>query len=269
MNRALQASDDKTRSEVANPAARRQRLRCLRFSLRFAIVLVLFAGSWLGSLARSARIQGEAVAAIKSSGGSAFYDWQWRFGQGITKSKPWATSWLVDRIGVDHFGHVTDVWLCSPVPNRDRSLPSVATFQRLERLTVFAPSFGNVEMAQLEGLANLQVLDLSRTSVSDDGLATLRSLRRLVCLQLGQTQISDAGVVHIQNLTKLEFLNLQGTKVTDAGLAQLARLPKLEVLAINGAPVSSAGIVRLNHARPRLRIYHHLNPQPPGKTPLG
>jgi hypothetical protein len=44
--------------------------RFLRFSVRGLIVVVLVIGVWLGWLVRSARIQREAVAAIRIAGGN-------------------------------------------------------------------------------------------------------------------------------------------------------------------------------------------------------
>jgi hypothetical protein len=50
--------------------------RLLRFSVRGLIVLVLVIGAGLGWVVRSARIQREAVAAIKSAGGGVTYHHQ-------------------------------------------------------------------------------------------------------------------------------------------------------------------------------------------------
>ena len=96
----------------AGPVSRPWR-RFLRFSVRGLIVLVLVIGAGLGWLVRSARIQREAVAAIKKAGGSVNYDWEWSNGKTIPEGKPWAPrgSWIV--IGVDYFGHVTAVWLAA------------------------------------------------------------------------------------------------------------------------------------------------------------
>ena len=37
------------------------------------------------------------------------YDWQWKNGDFDPLGEPWAPKWLVDRIGVDYFGHVVRV----------------------------------------------------------------------------------------------------------------------------------------------------------------
>jgi hypothetical protein len=83
--------------------------RFLRFSLRGLIVLVLVIGLWFGLIVRPAHVQRDAVVAITKAHGSVKYDWEWSNGNAIPGGKPWAPEWLVDLIGVDYFGHVTQV----------------------------------------------------------------------------------------------------------------------------------------------------------------
>jgi hypothetical protein len=54
--------------------------RYLRFSVRGMIVLLVLTGGCQGWMVRSARIQREAVAAIKDAGGQVSYDWDWSDG---------------------------------------------------------------------------------------------------------------------------------------------------------------------------------------------
>jgi hypothetical protein len=81
----------------------------VRFSVRGLVLLVLVIGAGLGWLVRSAQIQREAVAAIKKVGGRVRYEWEWSNGKYTAGRKPWAPQLLVDLVGVDYFGHVTDV----------------------------------------------------------------------------------------------------------------------------------------------------------------
>src|SRR5262245_46876506 len=95
--------------------------RYLRFSVRGLIVVVLVIGIWLGWIVRRARIQREAVAAIKNAGGFVAYEWEWANGTLIPGAKPWAPRWLVDLIGVDYLGRVTDVQLLEFWRTTDRA----------------------------------------------------------------------------------------------------------------------------------------------------
>ena len=95
-------------------------LHRLRISVRTLMILVLVFGGclgWFAHLARQAQIQRDAVAAITKVGGSALYDWQFEdSGSGVKKGTniisnevPGWPKWLVDRLGVDTFGSVTQV----------------------------------------------------------------------------------------------------------------------------------------------------------------
>src|SRR4051812_36445745 len=89
--------------------------RYLHLSLRSLLVLVLAIGCWPGWLVHSARIQREAVAAIRAAGGRVAYDWQRRknprgIGDFVQRDKkPPYPEWLVRLLGDDYFGHV--VWV--------------------------------------------------------------------------------------------------------------------------------------------------------------
>jgi hypothetical protein len=183
--------------------------RFLRFSVRGLIVLVLVIGGGLGWIVREARIQREAVAAIRKAGGTVLYDWQWRDGDLIPGGKPCAPGWLVDLIGVDYFGHVTAVGL---YPDRTGSDDAVlAHVGRLTRLQSLAYNSFDAE-------------------VTDAGLAHVSGLINLSYLGLSNTQVTDAGLVHLKGLTKLESMNLESTRVTDAGVRELKRaLPSVTV----------------------------------------
>jgi hypothetical protein len=170
------------------------------------IVVVLVIGAGLGWIVREARIQRDAVAAIRAAGGSVFYDWEWNNGKSVPGGKPWAPKWLVDLIGVDYFGHVTHVWLPLSSKVTDATLAHVGRLTRLQELFVRSPY------------------------VSDAGLEHLKGLTNLTDLTLAGRQVTDAGLVHLMKLTSLSKLWLPGARVTDAGMNELKRaLPTLAI----------------------------------------
>jgi hypothetical protein len=85
--------------------------RYLRFSVLGLIVFVLVIFVGLGCIVCSAHIQRDAVAAIKKAGGHVVYSWEWDHERDIPGGRRWSPSWVVESIGVDFFGHVTDVEL--------------------------------------------------------------------------------------------------------------------------------------------------------------
>jgi hypothetical protein len=118
-------------TDQAKPVSRPWQ-RCLRFSVRGLIVLVLVIGGWLGWVVRGARIQREAVRAITSSGSAVAYNWEWSNGSYIPGGKPWAPNLLVGLIGVDYFGHVTGVSLISSLATTDATIAEIAHLPRLQ-----------------------------------------------------------------------------------------------------------------------------------------
>jgi hypothetical protein len=125
--------------------------RFLRFSVRGLIVLVLVVGAGLGWLVREARIQRDAVAAIKRAGGSVRYDWEWRNGNAAPRNCP--PKWLEDSLGVDYFGQVVVVALTPSAP--DAALAHIGRLHGLVSLTLRESSVCDAGLAHLKDLTNL------------------------------------------------------------------------------------------------------------------
>jgi hypothetical protein len=219
--------------------------RYLRFSVRGLIVFVILVAAGLGSIVHEAHIQRDAVAAVRDAGGLVRYDWEWSHGKPVPGGKPWASKWLVDRIGVDYFGHVTRIWLAWSSTATDATLAHIGRLTRLQWLTVNSASVSDAGLVHLKGLTNLTVLELNFTQVSDAGLVHLEGLTNLAILSLDGTRLSDAGLVHLKGLTNLTDLWLDFPQVSDAGLAHLKGLTKLTSLALSQTQVTDAGANQL------------------------
>ncbi len=193
--------------------------RFLRFSVRELIVIVLVIGGWLGWIVRSARVQREAVAAIKAAGGLPVYEWENIVRDGEPSREPWAPRWLTDLLGVDYFGHIKETLLADVAT--DAQVALVAQFDRLERLSLEETRVSDRGLAHLKRLTKLSTLNLRSTQVNDAGLAQLEGLSNLTWLDLSRTRVTDEGLIHLQGLTKLSKLYLDRTRVTDAGLKKL------------------------------------------------
>jgi hypothetical protein len=137
--------------------------KCLRFSVRGLIVLVLFIGVGLGLMVRSAHMQREAVASIRNDRGDVGYDWGVKNGNPIAGKRPWAPKWLTDLLGVDYFGHAVEVSLLSESTATDATMTQVGRLTRLERLYLDDSSVGDVGLAHAKGLVGLYVLSLQNT----------------------------------------------------------------------------------------------------------
>jgi len=126
---------------------------------------------------------------------------------------------------------------------RDQCEQDSTTADKLAILLIKEEAQGN--WSNLEALISLEVLDLSRTQVTDEGLVHLKSLSSLRRLDLDGTQITNAGLVHLKSLSSLRSLDLNNTQVTDEGLAHLESLSSLQGLMLNGTQVTDEGMVRL------------------------
>jgi internalin A len=184
----------------ARPVSRRW---WLRISVRGLLVAVLLVGGWLGWLVHTARIQHDAVAAITSAGGFVYYDWEREEWDNGPKTGPrWAPRWLVDRLGLDYFGHVIAVRGCG----RDT----------------------DAVMSQVSRLRQLEVLHLNQAPLTDRGLAQIKGLTHLASLYISGTHVTDSGLVHLKGLTSLKDLECCIEAVTDDGIACLEGLTGLD-----------------------------------------
>ena len=79
-------------------------------------------------------------------------------------------------------------------------------------------------------MTTVDVLSLSNTLLTDDGLQYLKDLTNLQYLDLNDTQLTDDGLQHLKGLTNLERLHLNSTQLTDDGLQHLKGLTNLHLL---------------------------------------
>ncbi len=216
--------------------------RFLRFSVRGLIVVALVIGAWLGWIARSARIQRDAVASIRRARGTVLYERNMHMDEAMWLRDRWLMppKWLVDSLGIDHFCNVEGVVLRNT--GTDQDLIPIAYLRRL------------------------RYLNLGNSPITNDGLQNLSGLTNLVQLRLHGTRISDAGLSHLEGLTRLWELFLVDTRVTDAGLEHLRSLPDLG-RAFLPSGVSEDGIRELKKALPHATvergfpIVHHVPQQ--------
>ena len=217
----------------------------VRFSVRGLIVVVLLIAVTLGRIVHPAHVQRDAVAAIARAGGTVDYDWQiGSNGRRLPNPKPWAPKWLVDQVGIDHFGHVARINLLKR--GFDRDLISIGHLSQVWNLSLDFSPVTDDGLAHLEGLVELERLYLPFTEVGDAGLVHLKGLTDLRQLSLQGDSITDEGLDAIwKELTNLEVLDLDRTRVNGKGLAQLKGLKRLVRLSLRGAPVDDAALKHL------------------------
>ena len=267
-------------TDQAKPASRPRR-RFLRFSVRGMIMLVLVIGGWLGRTARVARIQREAVAAIRKADGEISYDWEWKSGAAHSGKRPQGT------LPVGRSFRRRLLRSCRPrLLLRERDASTSEKGRTTARGAEESPHAANEEPSQprdsltgctpeqvqighepwepnerdavlplLKGLSGLSRLDLNGVDLTGDRLLWLEGLTTLTHLDLGRTRITDSRLRRLRTLVKLSELNLDGTEITDAGLAHLKGLTRLSRIDLGDTRVTDAGVHELQQALPSLTIY--------------
>jgi hypothetical protein len=237
-------TDDKpqVQSITVDDGSRWRKLR-LRMSVRALMICVVMVGVVLGCVVYPARVQRDAVIAIRSGGGHVTYDWQIkRLPSGIAKfdptGRPNAPKWLLDYLGHDFFGHVEE--LVVGQRNTDAVMKQVGHLDKLRR----------IRFSTLSGLSKLGDLSLQKTQVGDEGSAALVELTALVRLNLNDTHITDITLGHLARMRRLKELSVARTSVTDRGLATLTECKALRQLNVRGTKISRESLKAFQRAHP-------------------
>jgi internalin A len=224
-------------------------------SLRGLMVAILILGVWMGWIINRAESRRKAVATLERNGAIVLYDYESMRGVKAATTRQWAPAWLRTRLGDDYFQSVTYANL---TPNgareyvlADRDLAPLQALDRLDVVELTDTPITDAGLTYLEGL-NLTSLVLANIDpaepnvhVTDAGLACLRGMTRLRNLELIGTDVSDAGLKHLGQMTGLESLGLPQTKVTGAGLAHLGKMAHLKSLRLFGTPMTDVGLGQL------------------------
>jgi hypothetical protein len=212
--------------------------RRARLSVRVLMVFVLLIGGGLGWLVHSARVQREAVEAIKLAGGWVLYEWE-----EPPRKSPWP-KWLYDALGQDFLDRVTEASFVGVEHELDDSV--LAQFGRLSHLETLSigscKSMTDARMVHLNKFTQLRMLVLEACSIQGEGLRHLAKLTHLESLQMPQTAPTDSDLAWLEHLTGLKKITLSGKRLSDAGLRHLAGLTRLELLNIRGGSISSRGL---------------------------
>lgn len=129
-------------------------------------------------------------------------------------------------------------------------------FADVKMITLSYTKVTDTDLEHLRSLVDLQTLNLHHTKVTDAGLKHLQGLTALQLLALNNTNVTDAGLKDLQNLTALQFLWLDNTQVTDAGLEHIKNLSGMKWVDLTNTKVTDAGVARLQKVLPNCTIHH-------------
>ena len=153
----------------------------------------------------------------------------------------------------------------TPTSHRPQPEPDGSSRAQPSRVKYLKVETNKGLRSKLEGLIYLEDLDLSGSSVTDDGIKHLGTLEVLVeAMNLADTAVSDEGLACLASHTGLRELNLTGTGITDEGLRCLYDLKGLQRLKLEDSLVSDAGRWQLHQELPHCEIC----PPPPPELPV-
>ena len=110
------------------------------------------------------------------------------------------------------------------------------------------------DLSRLTGPESLRYLDLSGTSLDTEGLRTLPITAQLLVLSLQTTRVTDDFVDVVRSARNLQQLRIGGTAITDRGLALIVEaFPRLKSLDVRATSVTAEGMRRCAEL-PRLRV---------------
>jgi serine/threonine protein kinase len=158
-------------------------------------------------------------------------------------------------------------------------LPAIAKLKDLTDLSLRGLPLADADVATLRPNVHLRTLDLSQTSIGDDGIPNLINLQGLENLILDRTNVTAQGIGKLGEQGRPVTLSLRGTKIGDAGadqflkctllvsltidtqtdlqdpgLAQLQQLPSLQKLEASSGQFSMEAIKRFQEARPECNL---------------
>lgn len=140
----------------------------------------------------------------------------------------------------------------------DAGLKHFRMLHKLKELRfILCFNIGNEGVSYLEGLTQLENLELADSKVGDAGLKTLRRLSRLRNLDLSSTEVSDEGLESLSAFQDLEVLSLRGNvQLTDKCLEHLKKLPKVRWVKLDSTQVTDKGIADFRTLRPAVKIFN-------------
>jgi hypothetical protein len=171
----------------------------------------------------------------------------------IVKQGP---EWLRNQVG-DPVFRATDKVVAVMLQGEkfgDVDLACIDELTDVERLYLDNSLVTDAGLQNLRGMSELRILDLGGTRVTDSGLSHLGGLKKLECIFLDGSGVTSDGLVYLMGLPSLGELYLAGTQVDDGALDTLKGMSSLKYLSIGQTRITDAAIADLRRIRPDLEV---------------
>jgi internalin A len=130
----------------------------------------------------------------------------------------------------------------------DAGMAPLALLPDLKSLEIYvAPKLTGHGLKKLgPRLADLEILVMNRTGITEESMACLRDCRKLKSLAFLGAKYGDAGLAHLGQLESLTLLTVGSTEVTDGGLQALSGLRNLRTLNLTDTKITGTGLAHLS-----------------------
>jgi hypothetical protein len=124
----------------------------------------------------------------------------------------------------------------------DGGLQHLGSLKKLRFLILDSTRISGIGFKQLRN-EDLRNISLNHSHLSDEGCSGFEGMPALISLQLSYTSISDEGVkTLLKAVPNLRGLCLDGTKISNASLKLLCQFEKLDMLSIKNNPIDDDGL---------------------------
>jgi Leucine Rich repeat len=129
----------------------------------------------------------------------------------------------------------------------------LAPFRQLRKLRLSQnPGITGVGFRELGILQQLELIDVSRCSIDDDGVKAIANFRQLKELNLSNTKVTDNGMQDVAKLRQLQELRV-GPDITDVAVNALKDHDRLQVLVLANPRSLTADCIPALVSMPSLR----------------
>ena len=116
---------------------------------------------------------------------------------------------------------------------------------------------GDRAASAIAACRELEIVNLPRSDLTDQGFETIADLPNLVLLRIGAPRVTDAGVATLHAAQRLRYLHLIDVPLTDLSLPFIGKIERLESFYLDGGKASDAGLLQLLRSRPDLHFHRN------------
>ena len=128
---------------------------------------------------------------------------------------------VAEHISWNAEGKVRSVDAAGASVDDGRLLDALLDLKQVEELNLSGTSISEEDLARLQALPKLAALSLSCSTVTDDSIGNLVRIRNLTLLDISRTGVGDGALRHLTRMRQLKYLFVQGTQLTTEGGATL------------------------------------------------